>query len=372
MRNILILIKKEFLQILRNKQLLPMMTILPIFQIILLSNAASYDIKNLNLAIWDMNHSNMSFKLKEKFTGSGFFSLKHQINSQKQADNLLLKDEVDLILVIPENFEKELVSNNNSSLQFQINALNNTKAGITNNYASTIVSEFFSPSNADVKIKTDFNTTSRIIPVTNYWYNTTLDYKTIMVPGIVAEIMTFIIILLCALNIVKEKEIGTIEQLNVTPIKKYEFIIGKLVPFWIIGHFIFWTGLIMGKLIFDIPIVGNPLLLELFLAIFLLVPLGFGLLISTIVDTQQQGLFISFFFIIIFILMCGLFTPTETMPKWAQIINIINPIKYIVEINRMLLLKGSGLSVIYPYILGMLGYGIVINGLAVKMYKKTN
>jgi ABC-2 type transport system permease protein len=193
-----------------------------------------------------------------------------------------------------------------------------------------------------------------------------------MLPGIVAEVMTLIIILICALNVVREREIGTIEQLNVTPLKKYEFILGKLIPFWVIGHFIFWAGIALGKIFFNIPMVGSLGLLELFLAIFLFVPLGIGLFISTAVETQQQALFTSFFFIILFILMCGLFTPVETMPDWAQYINQLNPLKYFVEVNRLILLKGSGLKEIYPFIAKMIIYGIGINLLAIWRFKKTN
>jgi ABC-2 type transport system permease protein len=193
-----------------------------------------------------------------------------------------------------------------------------------------------------------------------------------MLPGIVAEVMTLIIILICALNVVREREIGTIEQLNVTPLKKHEFILGKLIPFWVIGHFIFWAGIALGKIFFNIPMVGSLGLLELFLAIFLFVPLGIGLFISTAVETQQQALFTSFFFIILFILMCGLFTPVETMPDWAQYINQLNPLKYFVEVNRLILLKGSGLKEIYPFIAKMIIYGIGINLLAIWRFKKTN
>lgn len=372
MRKIVILVKKEFIQIFRDKQLLPLITVMPIIQVILLSYAASYDINNLKIAFWDMDKTSQSSKLEQKYLGSGFFELQSYVNSQKEADDLLLRDKADLIVVIPENFEKELITTKNSSIQFQINALNNTKAGITNNYASNITNDFINSLIAELKIKPNDSNFPKIQPIVNYWYNPTLNYKTIMAPGIVAELLTMIAILMCALNIVKEKELGTIEQLNVTPLKKHEFIIGKLIPFWIIGHFVFWVGLITSKIFFNIPMVGSLLLLELFVSVFLIVALGFGLLISTLVNTQQQALFISFFFIIIFILMCGLFTSADAMPKWAQYINIINPIKYLVEVDRLILLKGSGFKQIYPYILGMLGYGIVVNFLAVRMYKKTN
>ncbi|MFD3274711.1 ABC transporter permease [Aquirufa echingensis] len=368
MRNIFILVRKEFLQIFRNRQLLPFMTVLPVIQVILLTFAANYEIKNLRLGIWDLDQSTSAQQLIHKFTGAKFFQEKALISNQKKADELLMKDEVDLVLVIPKDFEKAIHSSNNPAIQFQINALNNAKAGIVQNYASAITQDFLNEKRGNSTLLAS----PKIIPITNYWYNPTLNYKTIMLPGIVAEVMTLIIILICALNVVREREIGTIEQLNVTPLKKHEFILGKLIPFWVIGHFIFWAGIALGKIFFNIPMVGSLGLLELFLAIFLFVPLGIGLFISTAVETQQQALFTSFFFIILFILMCGLFTPVETMPDWAQYINQLNPLKYFVEVNRLILLKGSGLKEIYPFIAKMIIYGIGINLLAIWRFKKTN
>jgi ABC-2 type transport system permease protein len=368
MRNILVLVRKEFLQIFRNRQLLPFMTVLPVVQVILLTFAANYEIKNLRLGIWDLDQSTGAQQLIHKFTGAKFFQEKALISNQKKADELLMKDEVDLVLVIPKDFEKALHSSNNPAIQFQINALNNAKAGIVQNYASAITQDFLNEKRGNSNLLASL----KIIPITNYWYNPTLNYKTIMLPGIVAEVMTLIIILICALNVVREREIGTIEQLNVTPLKKHEFILGKLIPFWFIGHFIFWAGIALGKIFFNIPIVGNLGLLELFLAMFLFVPLGIGLFISTAVETQQQALFTSFFFIILFILMCGLFTPVETMPDWAQWVNQLNPLKYFVEVNRLILLKGSGFAEIYPFILKMIVYGIGINALAIWRFKKTS
>ena len=368
MRNIFILVRKEFLQIFRNRQLLPFMTVLPVIQVILLTFAANYEIKNLRLGIWDLDQSTSAQQLIHKFTGAKFFQEKALISNQKKADELLMKDEVDLVLVIPKDFEKAIHSSNNPAIQFQINALNNAKAGIVQNYASAITQDFLNEKRGNSNLLAS----PKIIPITNYWYNPTLNYKTIMLPGIVAEVMTLIIILICALNVVREREIGTIEQLNVTPLKKHEFILGKLIPFWVIGHFIFWAGIALGKIFFNIPMVGSLGLLELFLAIFLFVPLGIGLFISTAVETQQQALFTSFFFIILFILMCGLFTPVETMPDWAQYINQLNPLKYFVEVNRLILLKGSGLKEIYPFIAKMIIYGIGINLLAIWRFKKTN
>ncbi|MGB5387351.1 MAG: ABC transporter permease, partial [Eudoraea sp.] len=177
---------------------------------------------------------------------------------------------------------------------------------------------------------------------------------------------------LSGMNIVREKEIGTLEQINVTPIRKSQFIIGKLFPFWIIGMGLLTLGLIIAKLIFNIPIVGSLVIMYAYTSIYIFVVLGIGLFISNFTDTQQQAMFISWFFMVIFILMSGLFTPIESMPQWAQLITEFNPIKYFVEVMRMVMLKGSSFADIIPQFLKTLLYAFVMNVLAVWSYKKTN
>jgi ABC-2 type transport system permease protein len=372
MRTILALIRKEFLQLRRNTELLPLITVVPLMQVILLSFAANYEFENLNMAVWDQDKSVISQRMAAKYLGSGYFRLVDHIDSQAAADDLLFREKADIILVIPADFDKKYEREGSNSVQFQVNAINNMKGGIARQYAMAILQDYTSELREERLGPQDMRFAQRIFTTTNYWYNPDLNYKTIMVPGILAEIVCLLIMVLSAMNIVREKEMGTIEQLNVTPIKKHEFIMGKLIPFWIIGHGIFWLGMLFGKLIFDFPIEGNLLLMEAFLAVFLFVPLGFGFFISTLAGTQQQALFISFFFVIVFILMCGLFTPVEAMPQWAQDVNIINPMAYIVEVNRLVLLKGSGLDRILPVIGGMALYAVLIIGLAVLNYRKTS
>jgi ABC-2 type transport system permease protein len=193
-----------------------------------------------------------------------------------------------------------------------------------------------------------------------------------MVPGILVLLVTMITLFLSGMNIVREKEIGTLEQINVTPIKKHQFIIGKLFPFWVLGLVILTVGLLIAKIIFNVPMLGNIGLIYLFTSVYLLVILGMGLLISNFTNTQQQAMFIAWFFVVIFILMSGLFTPIESMPVWAQNITLFNPIRYFVEIIRMVMLKGSGLQDIFPKFAIITLYAIVMNGLAVWSYKKTN
>ncbi len=192
-----------------------------------------------------------------------------------------------------------------------------------------------------------------------------------MVPGILVLLVTMIGVFLSAMNIVREKEIGTAEQLNVTPIRKSHFIIGKLAPFWILGIFEFTLGLIIAKFVFDVPFVGSLVLVYAFAAIYIIMILGMGLFISTITNTQQQAMFIAWFFLVVFILMGGLFTPIESMPDWAQTITLFNPIRYFIEVIRMVLLKGSGFFDVKFHFVVVILYAFIINGLATWNYRKT-
>lgn len=352
--------------------MLPIIFILPILQLVILSNAATYEVKNIKFAYIDYDHTSTSRALVEKFNASSYFNVLTDFPSQEIASAALLRGEVDVVLEIPNNFERNLLKEKTADLSITINAIDGAAAGVENGYVNQILQTF----NKDVK--TNIIDTSKkpvqsvaIESIPSFWYNTTLDYKTFMVPGILVLLVTMITLFLSGMNIVREKEIGTLEQINVTPIRKSQFIIGKLFPFWVIGMGLLTIGLILAKAIFNIPMEGSIALLYAYTSIYILVILGMGLLISNFTDTQQQAMFIAWFFIVIFILMSGLFTPIESMPKWAQLITEFNPIKYFVEIVRMVMLKGAGFTDILPQLWKTMLYAAIMNGLAVWSYRKT-
>jgi ABC-2 type transport system permease protein len=265
------------------------------------------------------------------------------------------------------------VRENKSEIQLLFNAINGTIAGIGSAYASQILLGYNREVIAKwIGVSKNMPATKSIETIPSFWYNPDMNYKVYMVPAILVILVTLMGMLLAALNIVREKEMGTIEQINVTPIKKIHFVIGKLLPFWIVALFMLSFGLTIGKLIFNVPFVGNLGLLFVVASIYLLIVQGWGLLISNSANTQQQAMFVSFFFMIVFIMMSGIFTPTESMPQWAQIINYINPIAYFMKLIRMILLKGSTFADIYQYLMIMLGYGIVMITLAVARYRKVS
>src|SRR5690606_13517745 len=370
MRTLKFLLRKEFKQIFRNKALLPLIFVVPIVQLLILPLAADYEVKNINISIVDYDHSTYSQQLISKITASGYFQLADYGTSFNQSFQKIEKDKSDLILEIPLGFEKKLVHENSEKLFVAVNAINGVKAGLGGAYLNQIITEY----NADIRLQWSqpdkFNTTSVINVTSTNWFNKFLNYRFFMVPGILVVLVTMVDSYMSALNIVKEKEVGTIEQINVTPIKKYQFILGKLIPFWVIGLFIFSIGLfVVARLVYGIVPMGNLFLLYGYLAVYLVALLGLGLLISTFAETQQQAMSVAFFFMMIFMLMSGLFTPLDGMPGWAYWIAKCSPVTYFIEVVRMVLLKGSGFDDIKGHFWIMIGFAVLLNGAAILNYR---
>jgi ABC-2 type transport system permease protein len=346
--------------------------VMPVMQLLILPLAANYEVKNINLSVVDHDHSSFSQKLISKITASGYFKLQSYNASFKDAFQLIESDKSDLILEIPEGFERDLVRENHQKLFIAVNAINGTKANLGGAYLTQIIRNY----NEAIPVKwlpEAALTQSSIIEITSSnWFNPFLNYDLYMVPGILAILVTMVGGFLTALNIVKEKEVGTIEQINVTPIKKQYFILGKLIPFWILGNVVFSIGLIIARLVYGIIPLGNLLVLYGFIWLFLLAVLGFGLLVSTYSNTQQQAMLIMFFFMMIFILMGGLFTPIESMPNWAKVIARFNPLSYMIDVMRMVILKGSGWKEILPQLWKIALFAIVLNTWAILNYRKTS
>jgi ABC-2 type transport system permease protein len=373
MRIIFILIWKELLQVVRNRVMIPILTIIPIAQLILLSFAATNEVKEIGLAVCDNDHSTFSRRLREQFLSSDYFVLKLYTDDEKAAAATLEDDRADAVLVIPPGFERQLLRGQPGSLQLQINAINGVKGGLAGAYAGSVIQSFRRDLSLEI-VPVVRQKTAVAAPISvsyRHWYNPELEYQTFMVPGILGVLVTILTMMLTAMNIVREREIGTIEQLNVTPIRKYQFIIGKLLPFLFIGLFDLAIGLAAGKLIFDIPMVGSLWLVFAFCVVNLIATLAVGMLISTAAETQQQAMFISWFFMMIFILMSGLFTPIDSMPLWAQYLTIPNPIAHFVDVMRKVLLKGSGFDDIKDHFYTMLVLGPLLISLAIWRYRKT-
>jgi ABC-2 type transport system permease protein len=371
MRTILFLLQKEFIQIFRNRTMLPIIFLVPLVQMLVLVYAATLEMKSIDMVVVDKDLSFTSRRLASKNQGSPFFRINKSTFSVDEAENDLLENRSKVVLHIPAEFEQNLKRENKAEVQLLIDAVNGMTASLTNAYAQSLISDF----NTDLLSRLGSNALVNVYPKMinvsySYWYNPQLNFKYYMLPGILVILVSMIGLFLTALNLVREKETGTIEQINVTPIKKYQFITGKLVPFWVIAMFELGFGLLIGKLLFRLPILGSISLLYLFASIYLLVVLGLGLLISTLANSQQQVMFLTFFFLLTFILMSGIFTPAESMPGWAQKVNILNPFAYFMRVIRMIILKGSGFKDILSELISISAFGVIILSLAIWRYRK--
>jgi ABC-2 type transport system permease protein len=263
------------------------------------------------------------------------------------------------------------VRENSAKVFIAINAIEGTKANLGGAYLASIISDF----NSDIRINWPTATAAsdppQVAVISSYWYNPFMDYNLYIVPAILVTLVTAMAAMQSAFNIVQEKESGTIEQINVTPIKKHIFILGKLIPFMVLGIILFTLGLFIAWLFYGIVPVGSLLTLYGSLIIYLFAMLGFGLLISTYSTTQQQAMSLSFFFILIFNMLSGMFNSVDSMPQWAQTIVQTFPTSHFIKIMRMVVLKGSNFGDISYHLMAMFVIGLILNTWAVLNYRKT-
>ena len=368
MRTILFLLQKEFIQIFRNKMMLPIIFIIPVVQLLILSYTATFEIKHANLAIVDADGSQEAAALTHLLEATPFFHIVGQSRQADYWDKGMQQGQVEMILKIPQDFGKNLNQGKPVVLELISDAVNGSAANVMAGYVIQIIGDY----NRDIIIEQGaFSMPGASISIRErYWFNPELNYKTYMVPGILVLLVSLIGAFLSGMNVVREKEIGTIEQLNVTPIKKHQFIIGKLFPFWLIAMFDMIVGLVLAYFVFNVPILGSVFLILGVAAIYLFLVLGLGLFISTITETQQQAMFLAWFFFLIFIMLGGLFTPAEAMPVWAQKINFVNPIYYFIDFMRLVMLKGASLKDVTSQVIHISIYALLMLSLAIYRYRK--
>ena len=369
MRIILALIKKEFLQIFRNPVLWKLITFLPIAELLIFPFAADLEIKNLNIAVIDHDRSTISSDIGRTLEGTGYFNLVKGIEDYNRAELAMKKNKVDIIIEIPANFEKDIFRKKSPDIGITANAINSMKASVGAAYLQQFFTDYFHSAFALPNLS-QATQTAQIDVFVSRWFNDKMDYKNIFVPGILAVLVSMIGAMLSTLNIVREKELGTIEQINISPITKGQFFIGKMVPFFIIGMVEFGIGLLIMVFLFGIGIQGSLATLLLFTAIFLLAMLGLGFMVSIFAKNQVQSMFVIIFLFIIFILLSGLFTPLDSMPTWARTINQVNPIAHFISILKAIILKGSTLFEMRNYLVGISIFALVANSITVIFYKE--
>ena len=376
MKKLLFLLRKEFRQIRRNRFMIRAIIAVPILQMLIFVPAITFEIKRIDLAVIDNDRSQASRELVSKLTGSSFFVVTATPATVTEAESMLLSGDADIALVIPPDFSRGLAGVTTPRLQVLADAVNASTAQLSWSYITSVIRDF----NREVIISTGMipanmaairtGSLPGISVSPRYWYNPKLNYKYYMLPGVLVILITAIGLMMTGLNLVREKESGTIEQINVTPIMKWQLIASRIIPFFIIGFFDLALGLGIGWLAFNIPFEGSLLLFFACAAIFLVAVLGLALFFSTMASTQQQFLFIAFFFVMVFILMSGIFTPTESMPLWAQQFNLVNPVAYLMRINRMVMLKGSGFSEIMRDMAMLTILALSYLSLAIRAYRK--
>lgn len=372
MKTIRFLLKKEFLQIFRNKSMLPIIFVMPVIQLMILSFAATYELKEVGFSVVDRDQSVTSRQLLNRVQATGYFTLASEFTSIDQAQEAMDRGDIRLIVQIPSDFQRDVTSGASvAEVQLIIEAVDGSTAGLIQSYMASIIADFNQEKHAGTQIIQAGETAQTITMIPVNWYNPDLDYITFMVPGILVVLVSMIGLFLSGMNIVREREVGTIEQLNVTPITKSQFMIGKLVPFWIIGMFDLLIGLALARFGFQIPFLGSLSTILVIAGIYLILIQALGLFISTITNTQQQAMFIAWFIMVVFILMGGLFTPIESMPGWAQDLTLGNPVAYFIRIMRMVLLKGAGWKEVWKMVLIMVGIAAFLMTISINRYKKT-
>ncbi len=366
------LLEKEFKQIFRNSFIPKMILFMPVMMLLIMPWAANQEIKNIKLSVIDNDHSSYSERLINKITASGYFILEDVSPSNSEAMKSIESGKTDIILEIRPEFEKDLIKTGATDIMISANAVNGTKAGLGASYLATIINDFA----IDITSDSGINQTKRSTPTINIMphnkYNIYLDYKVFMIPALVVMLLTMITGFLPALNIVGEKESGTIEQMNVTPVNRLTFILAKLIPYWIIGFVVLSICFIIAMLIYGLIPSGSLLTIYLYATIYILVVSGLGLVISNYSETMQQAMFVMFFFMLILILLSGLYTPITSMPEWAQIITKFNPLSYFIQVMRSIYLKGSSIMELLPQLFALCGFAIIFNIWAIISYKKSN
>jgi ABC-2 type transport system permease protein len=381
MRRALFLARAEVLHIVRDRATLAQVLLLPILQLLVLSNAATFSITNTPTYVVDFDRTPISRRLVDEFDASGHFRIVDRSASLLAADEALVRGTVTMVLTVPRDFEASLVRDGRAHIQLAVNGEKGSTAGIVQFYASRIVSTFSVSIDSEVHhargaagssamVIPPVRGVPRIVTHVRNWYNPGLNYRDYMVPGILVALVTLIGTLLTAQNIAREKELGTLEQLNVTPITRGQFIAGKLLPFWVLALIDLGVGLIVGRLVFDIPIRGSLLLLFAAAGLYLIVALAIGLWISTLVDTQQQAMFVTFFVMNVYLLMSGLFTPIDSMARWVQPVSMLNPVRHFVTISRAVLIKGAGPGEIAEPLLFLTAFAIIMLTIAVRQHAK--
>ena len=365
MRVFIVLVQKEFLQIRRNSFLPRLIIAFPILVMLLMPLIMTMDVRNVNIALVDLDRSATSRRIASHINASEYLSLTQTTAEYPFAMEALEQGAVDVIVQIPDNFERDMTVATPERISITANAVNATKGGMGMQYVVQTIARTLAELRGE-KIPAKL---SELVTIENR-YNPTLNYRHYMIPALMIILFILICGFLPALSIVGEKESGTIEQINVTPISRFMFILSKLVPYWIIGLFVVTVAMFVARLVYGLAPVGSIGAIYFGALLFILTISGFSLTIANFSETMQQTMFVMFFFIMTFMLMSGLLTPIDSMPVWAQRFTLILPPRYYVEILRSVYLKGTTIAELWTNYAALGIFAIIFNTLAALTYKK--
>ncbi len=365
MKTLLVLLEKEFRQFFRNAFLPKMVLVFPLMVMFVLPWITSMDVKHISVAVVDNDHGRIANRLVQKIEASDYFTLHSTPKQYSEALTELENGKVDVIVEIPQGFETSLSGAEPKKMNLSSNGVDGMKGNLGLQY---IVQNTLQTIN-EIRNEQGAVSQSDFIVIKNL-YNETLDYKNYMIPALMIMLLVMLCCFLPTLNIVLEKERGTIEQINVTPVSKLTFTLSKLIPYWIIGLIVLSIVMLVARLVYGLAPQGSIGAIYLAAGLFILTMSGLGVTIANKSDTMQQAMFVMFFFVMIFILMSGLLTPIGSMPKEVQTITRLFPPRYFVEIMRTVYLKGSSVAELYSNYLFLALFAAVFNTLAALTYKK--
>jgi ABC-2 type transport system permease protein len=378
-RRIRHLIRKEFIQIVRNRQNFRLLLFAPILQLLVFGMASRLDVENVQTVVVDLDQSALSRQVIEGFSRSGYFTIVAYADAYEQVDPYLLKTQASMALLIPPDLERRVKGGRTAQVGVLIDGVDTTTAGTVSGYAQSILNRLsldIVATRVDKMQGLLFNTVTPRLVVPKFtdasraWFNPNLTSKNFFIPGVVVLILLTTSVIITSAIIVREKEIGTIEQLMVAPISRLELILGKTIPCFVIELIIFAVILPLSFLIYDIPFRGSPAFFLITAMLFLITASGIGVTISAFCTTQQQAILTSFMFLQPAVLLSGYAFPIENMPEIVQYLTYLNPLRYFITIVRGVFLKGTGWEVLWPQVVPIFLMAIFYMGLAAILFKR--
>lgn len=370
MRRIFYLVQKEFRQVFRDKSMIGILFVVPFIQLVLLGNAITTEVKHVRVLLGDRDGTPMSRAFLQSFGGSEYIDVVGQESDEGAIARALDRGDASVAVVLPRHFQRDVLRGERPAVQVLADGIDGNSAGVALGYVSGIAAQYQARLlSDDPALGRQLRDLRRVQAEPRFWFNPDLQSKVYVVPGIVALLLLIITVFLTSMGIVREKEIGTLEQLMVTPIRATQLILGKIIPFSILGMLEIAIAMGLVYVLFGIGVEGSLLLLFAESGLFILTTLGVGIFISTISETQQQALFVGWFFMIFAILLSGFFIPIANMPETVQYLTYLNPMRYFMVILREIYLKGSSLPHLLNETLAMLIFGVTVFSAAVWRYR---